>query len=323
MKRLNPAIPIDREAVTAYLKGTLYAPVLSLSLLNEGRIATNYQLATAQGPLYCRLYPHDYCYDRLAFEVDVLRYLHQRRIPVPEAIALHSGERIFADGRYLGFFYIPLAGKTLRQTALSPRVAGQAGKLLRRFLDEAARYPCAGEPVNEYHRVRTLCCDGAAALHGAVSAGHQRQIANFLAGVKYENWLNASPRSLLHGDYFFENVVVRDGDIVGMIDFGDVYHGRMPIDIIVGCMEFSVLTDNGWDYACMYHFLTSMYDKIRFTGLNADIFIELVQLQCLKFFFYTFSLDETDTLNPYLGRFLALHEDDKRRALAQTFNRLR
>lgn len=59
------------------------------------------------------------------------------------------------------------------------------------------------------------------------------------------NIINDTPIGIVHGDYFFENILInKEKEVIGLIDFGDAYYGHLLNDIVIGVMEASVI-DNG------------------------------------------------------------------------------
>jgi hygromycin-B 7''-O-kinase len=95
---------------------------------------------------------------------------------------------------------------------IQSRVAGQLGGLIRRVHDLA----CPSEPVFRRHQVAELRAS-AAARHrewGTLAAHLVDQIDTYLAPP-------STTRRLIHADLHDEHVLVDDGQLVGVIDWGD------------------------------------------------------------------------------------------------------
>ncbi|MFT2112067.1 phosphotransferase [Marinomonas sp. 2405UD68-3] len=265
-----------------------------------GRVSSNYLLETDQGKTCLRFYPKDYELAQIKREIDALRFFASQGLPVPLLIEKNASPLpSFFEG-YPYFIYWCLPGTSLEQEHLSKKWAYEAGKLLSSLLQVSHLYASPDAAVNDYQLIEDAFREKRDVLKKALSKSVFSEMEEHLQHKKYEDVLRNSPKGLVHGDYFFENVLVEGDQMIGVIDFGDVYYGHPLTDCIIGAMEFSVLSDESVEMEYLKVFLTPL--KRHLDAIEPEMFQHFLLLNCIRFLSYTIEDSEIHSSNSYLKR---------------------
>lgn len=278
----------------------------------HGRIATNLMVVTDNGDVFVRSYPASYAYEKVLTEVTALDYLSQKGVPVPAPIRNRQGDLVLRqeDGTAL-FLYKPLDGTTLSQDELSVSWAAQAGSMLNAFVCAAEYFEARPGMVDgDLDFIRGILQQLIAKTPAYGNLPVCQEMRALLDNPVLIEALAATPSGLVHADFFFENVVHQDGQLTGILDLGDAYFGKVLNDIVIGAMEFSVQSDGGWDAECLRAFVAPLKPWLSGHGIAADLCLNLMRANCIRFAVYTMPYTEQDGLafdqNPYVQRFVAL-----------------
>jgi Ser/Thr protein kinase RdoA (MazF antagonist) len=311
-QRLVENVDVTEEQIAAILHDLGLTPSGSLRKPNEGRIATNLVIATQeQGDVLVRLYPSSYSRERVHLEVGTLSFLAKKQVPVPQLIPFVDSVLVKEyEGRPV-FAYKTIDGSCPSQADLSAPLAGAAAKALGKLLDASSTFAeFKGQPVNDGEFIADLFHQFMAAHPQVLVAQEFQAMLAFVKRDNCESWLKTSISGLVHGDYFFENIIVRDSEVVGIIDFGDVYHGRIVADLVIGAMEFSVNADESFDLEWMEAFMGPLAPWLRKLDLAPEMFLDLLRLNCIRFAVYTLPPElaqgQTPAQNRYVARFMNL-----------------
>lgn len=301
----------------------------NLTASSEGRIASNVSVLTQEmGDVIVRAYPASYSSRKVDFEVAVLMHFSGLDISVPQPLATISIENkdahISRNSELQIFVYKKLSGNTLQRSELNSDYAKQGGEVLRKLLRTAANFvPSNTRATGDIEFVFGLlrafkeqqrefaCSEIASAMEDA------------LMSEKLYRCLEGAPKGLVHADYFFENVLVNNGNICAVLDFGDAYYGALVNDIVIGAMEFSVLADRSWDKQCLKNFLIPLVEELRVYGLTPNQLIDLMRVNCVRFSIYTLPISQANgekiEENEYVQRFLALTSGKVREEIENLF----
>jgi Ser/Thr protein kinase RdoA (MazF antagonist) len=135
--------------------------------------------------------------------------------------------------------------------------------------------------------------------------------------------LGKTPKGLVHGDFFFENVLSSHGMLAGVIDFGDVYYGSLVMDIAIGSMEFAMKEGEVWDFDLHEQFLAANKGWLVAHNISFDLFHDVLLANCARFIAHLCHLrqDELEKNNcpegeidladiPYVARFYMFQQAD-------------
>jgi Ser/Thr protein kinase RdoA (MazF antagonist) len=311
-QRLVENVDVTQEQIVAILHDLGLTPKGSPRKPNEGRIATNLIIATQEeGDVLVRLYPSSYSRERVQLEVETLDFLAKRQVPVPHLIPFQDSILVKEyEGRPV-FAYKTIEGSSPSQADLSASLAEAAAKALNKLLGASSACTVAkGQPLNDGKFIANLFHHFTAADPELLVNQELQAMRDFLERSHCESWLETSMSGLVHGDYFFENIIVRDGGVVAIIDFGDVYHGRIASDLVVGAMEFSVNTKEDFELGWMSAFLVPLTPWLCRLDLAPAMFLELLRLNCIRFAVYTLPPElaqgQSPAQNRYVRRFIKL-----------------
>lgn len=166
-------------------------------------------------------------------------------LPVPQVRLAKNG----AATRHIGgpdgaqhVFYVLsyLDGEIAQRTEMGPDLHARIGHMVGR-LNRAMRglfHPAAGcrELLWDVRMLERLLPHA-----DLLPAGKQRDLAKSVGRDFIDNALPklATLRAqLLHGDVHEHNLIIKDGEIAGIIDFGDMFHGPLVIEIADPAADF-------------------------------------------------------------------------------------
>jgi Ser/Thr protein kinase RdoA (MazF antagonist) len=288
----------------------------SLKEPEAGRIAHNVIANTNQGRVLLRTYGASYSHNQVRAEVEALKAMAQAGLPVPVPLQTQAGEFVLPhqDGSN-AFVYKLLLGKSLEQSEIDPDYARQAGALLVRFFAVAQKFSpstigfglSSASPVYDIGRVTELFLQ----LRSRAVCQNEHKNIDSMAGLLSDELLirglQNTPQGLVHGDFFFENVLLHGGCITAIIDYGDCFYGALLNDIALGAMEFSVLPDGCWDMGCLKAFLGAAKGWLFENSIDSDLFLSVMKFNCIRFAAHTFRVGDVLGDNPYMKRFQDLH----------------
>jgi Ser/Thr protein kinase RdoA (MazF antagonist) len=315
-QRLVENVDVTQEEFVKILQGLGLTPSGSQRKPKEGRIATNLIVATCeQGDVLVRLYPSSYSHERVKLEVEALVFLAKRQVPVPQLIPFLDSVFVKEfEGRFV-FAYKITDGSSPSQSDLSASLAEKAARALGSLLDASTAFADPKrQPVNEESFIANLFYQFTE-MHPELRATPELQTMRaFLKRNSCEAWLGNSISGLVHGDYFFGNILIRDDKVVGIIDFGDAYYGHVVSDLVIGSMEFSVNAEEVFDLGWMAVFLRALAPWIDKLDLSPAMFLDLLRLNCIRFAVYTLPAElaagQSPERNRYVARFMNLVDLD-------------
>ncbi len=299
----------------------------SASSPNEGRIAKNFIVPTVEiGPVLIRIRPLasgkndtllEYGLERFEFEANVIDFLSKTTLPVPNLLSFKStGATLYKSKDYYAFCYPLLPGHPIGINEINTEIAEDAGRLVRRLIEVAATYdPDGHEPDGDIDYIGRIFRRAIAASCEKEDQPEIRAMLDHLNNLPGRRALDSSPRGIVHGDFFFENIIHNGEKIVGLIDFGDAYVGNLLMDITTGSMEFSVDADERWDSNRFSAFLAPVGLWLKTNEIAFDTFRYSLLANCIRFSAHTHSLGVAAgnklkiANNSYTKRFFAFRDE--------------
>jgi aminoglycoside phosphotransferase (APT) family kinase protein len=153
----------------------------------------------------------------MASEVALLKHLRQGGAPVPAPILVETSAGVLGGPYYV----MPLvAGSTVIEPArVEDALMKMAAFLARVHTLDVARcppLPAREDPI-------------AGALEYLPSTPLGRELRDALAASPA--WVSKNPPALLHGDYWYQNILWRDGEIAAVLDWEDAAIGDPLCDL--------------------------------------------------------------------------------------------
>ena len=315
--------PKDLDLLLSQFNLALYRGKFSVP--KHGRIATNLMVDTSDGQIFIRSYPDTYPRERIEMEVSALDHLAKHGVSVPILLRTKDGQLIVrGDDRSTTFIYRPLEGQTLSQDDLSPYWAMQAGELLALFIRAAEKFAKPKISVDgDIEYIGILLSSLEKAKPELANENTLKAMKKVLADPLLNNDLQETPSGLVHADFFFENVLHQQGTLIGILDLGDSYYGKILNDIVIGAMEFSVDTKGKWYRENLEAFVTPLRPWLVKHKVTADLCLKLLCANCVRFAVYTmpYTVEEGGRFgdNQYVQRFAELEEDSLKRIILETF----
>lgn len=322
-------------------------PLLGLSTTQdfacpkEGRIAHNLIVDTPeQGEVLMRCYPVQstksalgYGVQRARFEVEVLEFLSSGEAPVPSPLTFEDGKKFYQDNDWFIFAYNIQEGQTLSIEDLTIEIAQDAGHLLQQIIENSATYkPNGTEPDGDINYIRTILSNFIKRRPEYSEHSVFTDMFNHLSDPAFLAELDSTPKGLVHGDYFFENVLMKDGRLVGVIDFGDAYYGTLLSDIVIGAMEFSTKVEEEWDMNFFEAFIRENKGWLLENNISYPLFQNLLLANCVRFTAHISNLEQDELEsnktpaneididgNPYVARYYKFKSGDFNSQLQKSY----
>jgi hypothetical protein len=300
-------------------------PIGEITYPKDGRIAFNAIICTKEkGDVLFRCYPTKsskaalgYGIDRARFEIIALNFLSNRKADVPEPLMFTNGQYSFEDHNWFIFAYIVKKGMTLEIDDLSLNVAKQAGALLNKIILIASKYtPIGNEPTGDIEYIKMILSNFIERRPDLKKQKVFSDMNSQLSDADFLSRLSKTPKGIVHGDYFFENILSLNNEIIGVIDFGDAYYGYLIMDIVIGSMEFSMRKGENWDMDLFEAFISENKRWLNTFEISYKLYNEVLLANCARFTAHICNLEQ-DALeiennlngvvnvneNPYAKRF--------------------
>lgn len=258
----------------------------------RGLVNSNYRVTTDAGDFLLRIYPEARQPDEVAFELSVLRRLADAGLPGQRPLAGGGADGGIAVGHRPAAILSYLPGRSLRREELSPDIAGQSGLLYAQMQDALREFnPEGSKPDADCALVDPMIREACTEL------AHRHPEEASLLGAAWasvaEGFRDGSPRTVVHGDLYYENVLVEGSPlrITGIIDFDDAYLGNPLLDLALVASEFAVTADNVLQPELMSAFFEAYRRVSRYPvrATQEELYAALIFVYC-KFTCYTLPL---------------------------------
>ncbi|GAA3086068.1 hypothetical protein GCM10017562_65130 [Streptomyces roseofulvus] len=324
--RLHEISAVSDEDVASVAERYGLGGVASWSLCGQGLINTNLRVVSVTGfEWLLRIYAPDRLESEVRFELSVLEQLERADFPAPRPLRDLEGEPLGRLGGRCFSVLTFLPGATVGQEGLTTSLARQVGSLYGAFRAAVADFTPDGARESGDHEavlplLRTTLAAVAEAEPGV--ADHVRTAWESVEAAFRPDRDRAT--GVVHGDLFYENILVRGGELVAFIDFDDAYCGLILLDLALVVMEFATPPDeilDGTLAAAVLDGYAQAVGELEYTG--AELYDALLFL-CCKFFCYTLELTlgegEPATANPYYRRLVDLTAPGRRAALQEVLS---
>ncbi|MFD7244527.1 phosphotransferase [Streptomyces massasporeus] len=289
-----------------------------------GLVNSNYRLDTAKGAFLLRCYPAERRKEEVTFELSLLTHLDETGFFGPTPVRAASGEYI---GTLRGRLFSVLTfveGDTVTQAELTSDLAAQVGEKYAHFRRVVQGFRPLGEREDADHPAVSALIGP---LLDDITADHPDEARLIKAA-----WNDVEERfrsvdedrlQVVHGDLFYENVIVRDGRLLTFIDYDDAYLGLPLLDLALVVMEFATPEDNRLDPGLAGAVLRAYVAASEEPPATPEELLDALVFLCCKFMAYTLPLNlqrgESIADNDYLRRLALLRDDAVRRELERAF----
>lgn len=331
--RVIERVELNKSLVESILSELDMKLIGNLEIPKEGRIASNVIVSTNQGKYVIRLYPKDSQNTKLEtgnvdFEVDALSYLAANHLPVPSPIVFKNrGKAIFEINGSKIFVYPVIPGRCIQQSELSVEIALRSAQLLSSMIraSEGFKPKVKSAPDGDVGYILKIAEILVTRFPELKKSKEFEEMVVAVRNSNVEKRLMATPKGIVHGDFFFENIIIDKDKSFSIIDFGDAYYGAILMDIVISSMEFSVVSDGSWDLAMFQASLEPHREWLQKNAITFSLFYDLLIANCLRFSIYTLpnTLKQREQVseNPYVFRFNGLKNEVLKGKLQEVFNK--
>lgn len=213
--------------------------------------------------------------DRIRFTHEVLYHLIGQGFPSPKLFPTRDGRAAWLQQReYIYELFDFVSGESFRQTTEEAEQAGKQLAIFHQMTDGFEPPHLAAAPRGDYHdtpgvRTGLYSISGSLKSHDSFS-GDEAELATLVQAllssydaaadqVNQHNFSSLSER-ITHCDWHPGNLVFRNQQVVGVIDYDAVRLSRRIVDVANGALQFSMMA--GGDPA----FWPDELDEARFTA---------------------------------------------------------
>ncbi|MFB1479874.1 homoserine kinase [Corallococcus sp. RDP092CA] len=295
MGRINEVVRVELPQVAEALEGYGLGKVKRLRLCANGIINTNYAVETERGVYLLRIYNQERDRAGIEFELSILEHLSRSGFIVQRPFADARGNHL---GSVAGRAFVVLQfieGEVLAQADIAPKLCVQVGARLAEMENLLDGFtPKGGKPNADYPLIEKLALKNLARLRALGPEGEE--VARELQG----DWDALGPvfrdiglpRGVVHADLYYQNVIVRNGELVGFIDFDDSYWGVRFYDLALVMMEFSIKQEGSMELELVESLLTGYLRQRKVSPEERALLFDAMRFLCFKFLGYTAELEE-------------------------------
>ena len=272
---------VSAEQLTVLLARYDLGALVSAKGIAEGVENSNYLVDTTQCRLLLTLYEKRVAVDDLPFFFALLDHLAARDVPVPRTYRDREGRQLQeVAGRPACLIEFLPGVSVSTPTAAQARNVGMAlGQMHAALADFTLGRPNA-LGLAGWHELAAKC--GTAGLD-AIKPGLAGRIDAELAWLD-QHWPANLPRSIVHGDLFPDNVLLRGDSVGGLIDFYFAATEVRAWDLAVTHAAWSFSSDGTHYDAAIGDALVAGYDEVFGRGsAETSAFTALARGACLRF----------------------------------------
>lgn len=307
---------------------------LNLSLVDfeeakDGRIATNRIITSHDGNKYVvRAYPkkmpHKCETGNPHFEIKALKFMNDHGMMSPALKKFNNNEHFLEIEDLIVSVYPYIEGSIYDRESLDIFIAQLAGEYAKDLAHVSTKFEhCDEEFIDELEFIKELFYKRSSQYKEMNSDKVFQEMINYVKKQQETNLLSATPKGIVHGDFFYENFIVHNNSKGVLIDFGDSYYGYVLTDIALAAMEFSSITEENWDLENLYQFLKPLSSWLIANHISFDLFMHVMRSLCVKFACYTvpFTKAEGEDIqnNPYRIRFSHLFNEQFNHEISKVF----
>jgi len=209
---------------------------LSVHRISGGLLNSNFRVQVAQGPILLRVYPPSRDPGEIRFETEALDALAASPCRAPQTVA--GGEIGELNGRPFVLLEF-IEGRPLREEDIDDALCADAGRLLGTMHHAFDGFrPREHKPRNDVVYIAELADRTAHTLNGPDAAALRAAAEKVFGAVGGRcEWGPAD--SVVHGDYYVENLIREPTGGLAVVDFDDAYYGTAAFDLAIGAMEFA------------------------------------------------------------------------------------
>ncbi|MBU0706783.1 homoserine kinase [Patescibacteria group bacterium] len=214
-----------------YLKYYNLGEVRAEQKITTGLVNTTYKVTMASGDFILRIYDVLKTDDQIAFEHEVLEYLSEKNFFVPRPIKMKDGDTYGKLEQYFGLFtYLP--GHELRGPEVSEDNVNSVGETLGWFHEILKDYkPQNKKTAEDLSGTKDLLKKNESELRKSSYPDIDEIIKELKGSLGKISLSGKLPKGIVHSDLHERNILFRNGEVSGVLDFDNCYYGSLVIDV--------------------------------------------------------------------------------------------
>jgi len=270
---------MDTEKIGYFLQSQYGIRAVSIMPFEGGVMNSNFKVETLNERFVFRIYNHTKT-ESVFSEVRLLKHLEGKGFPCPCVIASNSQDLVLQFEGKPTVLYRLIEGDLLRDITVDN--IHKIGQLMGRMHVDLQDFVYSDKKYNwDPDGIRDLVFNRGdyLKLRGVPDA---QEILDFLNQEIPKYTFPKLPMGVTHQDIKPENIISKDGNIVGIIDFDNNYYGTLIHDLTT-TLIWTCFNDNGLlDMNCVTNLLSG-YNKYRqLTQLENDLFLEAIKWRLLR-----------------------------------------
>ncbi|MFV0453779.1 MAG: homoserine kinase [Pseudomonas sp.] len=269
--------PLERHELEAFLAPYRLGRLRDFQGITAGTENSNFFISLEQGEYVLTLVERGPLQD-LPFFIELLRVLHQARLPVPYSLPTAEGEALRSLAGKPALLQPRLPGKHV--TAANTAHCAEVGRLLAR-IHLATRERPLERPSDR--GLDWMQREGPS-LALNLPAEQLPLLRDGLAEIaELRTKILALPKANLHADLFRDNVLFEGSHLTGVIDFYNACSGPMLYDVAIAVNDWCSHPNGELDQTRSEALLAAYSSLRRFTPAEAELWQPMLRITCLRF----------------------------------------
>ncbi len=214
-----------------YLQYFNIGQIVSTDVMSAGVVNKTYRIKSDQGRYILRIYTGDREETTILFEHEVLEKLTQSNFYAPKPVLSKEGKTLSKTDRYFALFeYLP--GHPLNSPEISAEHIHSVGETLGWFHALLQDFqPGHAKPSEDLNGTIDLLKKNEQALRESSYPEIDKVIDGIYKVLSQISFSNDLPLGIVHSDLHERNIVFQNGEVSGVLDFDNCYHGILVIDV--------------------------------------------------------------------------------------------
>ncbi|MEK6953719.1 MAG: homoserine kinase [Candidatus Micrarchaeota archaeon] len=240
---------VSKSEIKRILANYPIGGIKRIQRLGMGQMNLSYKISTAKGKYVIRINRHR-SRSEIEYELDFLKKLWSRKLPVQKIIYMKNGDRIFKFKQCWGCVFKYIEGS--HPTAITSNRLIQIGEFLGSAHSASENFrPTGKRESQDLPEIRKRFQAYKISILKSDLPDKEKFIKEFQKDMKEVRLPNSLPRGPIHCDVKPENVLFLKNSLSGVIDFDYCFEGPFIMDlmktVVWWCFENNALDTEKYD----------------------------------------------------------------------------
>ncbi|MBU0612932.1 homoserine kinase [Patescibacteria group bacterium] len=272
-------VKINKRKINSFLTNYEIGSLVSIEHIKKGFANRVFYLKTTKGEYILKIVVRNNPNNRFKYELELLEHLKGKGLPIPEIVKARNNKLFLRHQDHATFIYKYLPGKQLSRFSVS--MYKQLGIFLGRLHNETTKFKSLVNRMQLYNISPTT-------FKRQATLSRKTNDAKLLNAIGYieKNMLTyllppSLPEGAMHIDVKPENILFKNGQLSGVVDFDNSYIGPLVFDLAHTLMWLCV--KNGKFDLKKVKVVYDAYNEVRkLTKAEKDNMLKALHYSCLS-----------------------------------------